>query len=154
MTTSASTDRIEKSVRLSVPRARVWRALTNAAEFGSWFGVKLVGAFAPGARLTGQVTHKGWEDYPFEITIDRMEEGRLLSWRWHANPDRKADLSDEPTTLVTFTLEDAPGGTLLKVVESGFDAIPPSRRMTAYRGNEEGWDIQMENIKQYVGKTA
>ena len=38
------TDRIEKQIRLSVPRARVWRALTDPREFGQWFGVKLGGA--------------------------------------------------------------------------------------------------------------
>lgn len=152
--TTAVTDRIEKHVRLNAPRARVWRALTNPQEFGSWFGVKIAGPFAPGARLNGQVTITGWEDYPFEITIDRMEEGKLFSWRWHPNPDKKADVSSEPATLVTFTLEDAPGGTLLTVVESGFDAIPASRRMTAFRGNEEGWEMQIENIRQYVAKTA
>jgi uncharacterized protein YndB with AHSA1/START domain len=148
------TDRIEKRVHLKAPRARVWRALTNADEFGSWFGVKLEGPFTPGARIKGQVTHKGYEHYPFEITIDRMEHERLFSWRGHPNPDPATDFSAEPTTVVTFTLEDAPGGTLLTVVESGFDNIPLERRAMAYRGNDEGWALQMEAIKAYVGKTA
>ena len=32
-----NTDRIEKEILLRAPRSRVWRALTNASEFGAWF---------------------------------------------------------------------------------------------------------------------
>ena len=42
------TDRIEKQITLKAPRARVWRALTNVEEFGTWFRVRLEGAFTPG----------------------------------------------------------------------------------------------------------
>ena len=45
-----STDRIEKKILLRAPRKRVWRALSDSTEFGTWFGMKFEGAFAPGAR--------------------------------------------------------------------------------------------------------
>jgi hypothetical protein len=67
----ASTDRIEKKTLLSSPRLRVWKALTDAKEFG----------------------HSG-----------------------------------EPTTLILFSLEEAAGGIMLTVTESGFDRIPLARR--------------------------
>ena len=150
-----SEDRIEKSVLLRAPRARVWRALADAEAFGEWFGVKLSGKFTPGARLSGKVMHPGYEHCPFEITIERMEPERLFSWRWHPHAtDPTVDYSKEPTTLVVFELEDAPGGTLLRVVESGFEGIPLSRRSLAYRGNEQGWAKQMEAIDQYVGQAS
>ena len=150
-----NTDRIEKSVMLRAPRSRVWRALSDAASFSEWFGVKLQGVIAPGAHLRGKVEHPGYEHVPFAITIEKMEPERVLSWRWHPNPiDPKKDYSDEPTTLVVFELHDAPGGTLLSVVESGFDGIPLSRRLEAYRGNEAGWKMQMEAIERYVTKTS
>lgn len=148
------TDRIEKRVLIRVPRSRLWRALTDAREFGTWFGVKLTGAFAPGARLRGQITHPGYEHLTLDMTIDRMEPERLLSWRWHPNaiePGR--DYSSEPTTLVLFQLEEVEGGTMLTLVESGFDGIPPARRDEAYRGNEGGWTIQMESIERHVRET-
>lgn len=147
----SDTDRIEKQVVLRAPPARVWRALADAREFGTWFGANLTGRFAPGARVTGQITYPGYEHVTMEITIEKMESERLMSWRWHPNaiePDR--DYSGEPTTLVVFTLEPVPEGTLLKVVESGFDAIPPARRAEAWRGNEEGWGFQMKQIEQHV----
>ena len=144
-----SEDRIEKSALLPVPRARVWRALSNARSFGEWFGVILDGEFAPGARLRGRIT--GYEDHPFEIAVERVEPERLLSWRWHPHAiDLKVDYSAEPPTLVQFELEDAANGALLKVTESGFSGIPIERRQTAYNGNEQGWAIQMKSIAQYL----
>jgi uncharacterized protein YndB with AHSA1/START domain len=68
-----STDQIEKSVVLEAPRAEVWRALSDVKSFGEWFGVELDRSFAPGARVRGKVTLKGYENLPFEFTIERME---------------------------------------------------------------------------------
>ncbi len=150
-----STDRIEKSVVLRAPRARVWQALTDAEKFGQWFGVELAGPFVTGARVTGRVTHKGYEHMPFELTVERMEPERLFAWRSHPNPvDPGVDYSAEPTTLVVFELTEVADGTLLKVVESGFDAIPLSRRAAAYRGNDEGWAQQMVAIERYLSGSA
>ena len=148
-------DRIEKRILIHAPRAKVWCALADAEQFGKWFGVKLNGSFAPGVRLQGQIQHPGYEHVPFVITIERMEPERLLSWRWHPHAiDPQADYSAEPTTLVAFELADAPEGTLLTLVESGFDGIPLARRLEAYRGNEQGWSIQTKAIEKYVSETA
>lgn len=155
MPPTTATDRIEKQIVVRAPRAKVWRTLTHAEEFGSWFGAKVAGTFTPGARVRGQITHKGYEHLTMEITIERMEPERLVSWRWHPYAiDPAVDYAAEPTTLVTFELQDAPGGTLLTVVESGFDGIPLARRASAYRGNEGGWTAQMENIQRHVGRDA
>jgi uncharacterized protein YndB with AHSA1/START domain len=146
-----STDRIERKILLRAPRSRVWRALTNPVEFGTWFGVKVEGAFAPGARVRGAITHKGYEHLTWNITIERMEPERVFSWRWHPYAiEPGVDYSAEPTTLVVFELEDAAGGTVLTVVESGFDQVPLARRAQAYRMNGEGWMYQMQAIEGYV----
>jgi uncharacterized protein YndB with AHSA1/START domain len=147
-----NTDRIERKVLLKAPRARVWRALSNAEEFGNWFGVKLQGkSFAPGQRVQGNITYPGYEHVVFDVWIERMEPQRLLSWRWHpAAIEQGVDYSDEPTTLVVFELQEAEGGTLLSVVESGFDEIPPHRRLEAFRLNSGGWEAQVKNIENHV----
>lgn len=147
------TDRIEKSILLRAPRSRVWHALTDSKAFGEWFGVTFTDPFTPGANLRARITLKGYEHVPFEITIERMEPERLFSWRWHPNAiDPNMDYSGEPTTLVVFELRETAEGTLLTVVESGFDGIPLARRLEAYRGNDRGWTTQMTAIEQYVGK--
>lgn len=147
-----STDRIEKEIRLSAPRARVWRALTDTREFGQWFGVKLSGIVAPGAKLRGPITIPGYEHVTFEATIETVEPEKRFAFRWHPYAiEPGVDYSSEPTTLVVFTLEEMEGGTLLTVVESGFDKIPASRRAKAFEMNSKGWAIQMENIKRHLG---
>jgi uncharacterized protein YndB with AHSA1/START domain len=148
-----ATDRIEKAVVLKAPRARVWRALTDHREFGAWFRVKLDQPFAAGQPSTGHITHPGYEHVKWNAWIEQIVPERLFSLRWHPyGIDPDIDYSQEPTTLVEFTLEDAPGGgTLLKVVESGFDRIPAHRRDEAFRMNSQGWAAQMDNVKAHVG---
>jgi DNA-binding transcriptional ArsR family regulator/uncharacterized protein YndB with AHSA1/START domain len=149
---NASTDRIERKILLKASRSRVWQALANAEEFGKWFGVAFKEkTFAPGQRVQGKVTCQGYEHVGFDVVIERMEPERLFSWRWHPYPvDPSIDYSKEPTTLVVFELEEVEEGTLLTVVESGFDAIPPSRRLQAFRMHSTGWDEQMKNIENHV----
>ena len=148
---AVNTDRIEKQVVLKAPLKRVWRALTDAHEFGGWFGVKLAGRFTPGARISGPVTYPGYEHLTMDITIEKMEPERVFSWRWHPHAiEPQRDYSAEPTTLVVFELQAVPGGTLLKVTESGFDGIPAARRSQAYRGNEEGWAMQVKQIATHL----
>ena len=149
---STSTDRIERKILLKAPRSRVWRALSDAAEFGAWFGVDFRGkAFVAGKPVQGKVTYPGYEHVVMEVQIERMDPERLLSWRWHpAAIDTSVDYSDEPTTLVVFELTEVDGGTLLTVVESGLDGIPLARRATVFRLNSSGWDEQMRNIQKHV----
>jgi uncharacterized protein YndB with AHSA1/START domain len=149
---NSSTDCIQREILLKVPLARVWRALADAGEFGDWFGVALKGkTFAAGHSVQGQITYPGYEHLVFEVLIEQMEPERLLSFRWHPYAvDPEVDYGQEATTLVVFTLQKVEGGTLLRVVESGFDAVPAERRQEAFRMNSSGWDEQMLNIEKHV----
>ena len=149
-----STDRIEKRVVLRAPRARVWRAISDAKEFGTWFRMKLDGAFIAGRTVRATVAIPGHEHMKVEMQVERIEPERYFSYRWHPYPnDPAVDYSAEPTTLVEFTLEDAEGGgsTALTIVESGFDRIPLARRAEAFRMNDAGWAGQIKNLAAYVG---
>src|SRR5437660_12606325 len=92
--TVMQTDRIEKQVVLSAPRRRVWRALTDAQEFGAWFGVRFDGPFVAGSPLRGVIVptnvdaeiaraQQPYAGMPFEITVDRIQPETLFSFRWH-----------------------------------------------------------------------
>jgi uncharacterized protein YndB with AHSA1/START domain len=147
-------DRIEKQIVLQAPRSRVWRALSDAEEFGRWFGVKLQGAFSEGATIRGQITHPGYEHLMMEVFVERVEPERYIAWRWHPYAvDPKIDYSKEPTTLVEFHLKEIPKGTEVTVVESGFSQIPLGRRDEAFRMNEGGWTQQMRNIEHHVAQS-
>ena len=145
------TDCIEKTLVLRAPRTRVWRALTNAAEFGAWFNCEIVGAFTPGACVQGRITTPGHEHVAMQLIIEQIVPERLFSYRWHPYAvEPGIDYSIEPTTLVEFHLAEADGGTRLTVVETGFDSLPPARRAQAFRMNDQGWAAQMTNIERYV----
>ncbi len=131
----------------------MWRALTNAAEFGEWFGVKLTSPFAQGAPVRGQITYPGYEHLTLEMIVERIEPEHYFAYRWHPHAvDPKADYSQEPTTLVEFRLEETAGGTLLTITESGFDRIPLARRAEAFRSNDGGWTQQAANIERHVAQ--
>ncbi len=160
----SATDRIEKKILLRATRARVWRALTDPQEFGSWFGMKFEGAFKPGARVRATIVgtavdadvaaaQKKWAGITYEIVIDRVEPERVFSFRWHPG-EPGVDYSNEPATLVMFVLEDAPNGVLLTVTESGFDQIPLARRAKAFSQNEQGWAVVLTLIEKHLAKSA
>jgi len=157
-----SSDRIEKEVLLRAPLERVWRAISNADEFGRWFGVRFDGPFVPGAAVTGVITpttvddevaraqepHAGKAD-TWEIVA--VEPQRRLAFRWHPYAvESGADYSQEPTTLVEFTLDETADGVLLRIVESGFDAIPADRRASAFEAHSEGWAAQTRLVQKYL----
>lgn len=149
------TDRIEKTIELKAPVSRVWRALTDHKEFGTWFRVELEGPFVPGQIVRGRITHPGYEQLRWEAKVETMERERRFAFTWHPYAiDPKVDYSNEPPTLVEFTLEKIPAGTLLRVVESGFDKLPPKRRAEAFPMNDKGWSIQVENIAKYLADAA
>jgi uncharacterized protein YndB with AHSA1/START domain len=160
----STTDRICKQILLHAPRERVWSAISDSQQFGSWFGVRFDGSFAPGAHLKGVIQPtsvdaqiaKAQEPYagtPFHLWIERIEPLRSFAFRWHPYAiDSGTDYSREPTTLVEFVLEEAPGGTLLTITESGFDQVPVARRAEAFKSNEQGWTAQTMLIQKYLAR--
>ncbi len=153
MSNTTETDRIERKVIINAPRDKVWRALTTAEEFGTWFGANLKGqSFAVGQRTSGQIIHKGFEHIQFDVVVERIDPQDVFAYRWHPYPiDPAVDYNSEEPTSVTFTLSDAPGnGTVLTVVEAGFDKVPPGRRLEAFRMNNNGWEAQLRNIARHA----
>jgi uncharacterized protein YndB with AHSA1/START domain len=149
------TNVVEKEIELNAPVSRVWRALTDYREFGEWFRVKLDGPFVPGHVARGHVTYPGYEHVRWEATVQTMEPERLFSFTWHPYAiDPAIDYSSEPATLVEFRLESNNGGTIVRLRESGFDAIPKHRRFEAFRMNDSGWAEQMRNIERHVARAA
>lgn len=157
-----NTDRIEKQILLRAPLQRVWRALADSTEFGTWFGMRFDGPFQPGAVMHGVIVptkadpeiakkQKDHEGVAFDLVIDRMEPERIFSFRWHPGAvDPNIDYTKEPMTLVVFELEQTPEGVMLTVTESGFDQIPLARRANAFKGNEQGWTMVVKMFGDYI----
>ena len=160
-------DYIEKKIVLRAPRSRVWRAVANAEEFGTWFGARFDAPFRAGARVSGAIVptkvdaevaamQKPHEGQPMEITVVTLEPERALAFRWHPGiPEPGSDLASEPSTLVEITLDDAPGGgVLLTIRESGFEAVPLAKRAKVFESNQDGWEHQLKLIEKYLAKAA
>lgn len=157
-------DRIEKQVLLEAPRDRVWRAISEAGEFGTWFGVVFDGPFIAGRRLTGRIMptqvdaevaamQKPHEGTPFEWVVGEIEPMRRITFRWHPYAmEPGVDYTSEPMTLIVFELHDAPQGTLLTITESGFDKLSPERRAQAFPANEGGWTHQAQLVRKYLAR--
>lgn len=151
MTTTSSTDRIEKTVNLRAGIDRVWRALTDHEEFGEWFRVKIDGPFIVGSASTGRFTFDGCGDTRWTSFIKDMKAPHYFSFTWHPYAvEAETDYAKEPQTLVEFKLEEIESGTRLTVIETGFDALPAERQPIALRMNTGGWEEQMRNIKEYL----
>lgn len=148
---TTSTDRIEKQFDIEAPRARVWRALSDAKEFGTWFGIELDQPFAPGATVHGKLTLKGYEHVTLEMRIEQVKPEELFTYRWHpAAIDPSIDYAAEPMTLVEFHLAAHGDRTAVTIIESGFDALPASRRAEAFRMNDGGWTGQSKRLATYA----
>ena len=159
---ASDTDRIVRKILLRAPRERVWNAISDSRQFGTWFGAEFNDAFTPGKSVDGKIVGTKVDaqiaarQQPnagrvFEFAIDRVEPQRLFSYRWHPYAvEPGIDYSKEPMTLVIFELEDAPEGTMLTVTESGFDRIPLERRAKAFERNGEGWTMQVTLIGKYL----
>jgi uncharacterized protein YndB with AHSA1/START domain len=148
-------NQIEKQIELKAPVARVWRALTDYREFGEWFRVKLDSPFQPGEISRGHITYPGYEHLQWMAVVQKIEPEKLFSFTWHPYAvDPKKDYSDETPTLVEFKLEATPTGTLLTLIESGFENVPGDRRAEAFRMNDGGWTEQMKNIESHVAQKS
>ena len=143
---------IEKTIELKAPLARVWRAVTDSEEFGTWFRVKLEGPFVVGETSRGWITHPGYEHMRWEAQVKTMQPESLFAFTWCPyGGDPEVDYTDEPHTLVEFRLEPTAEGTRLVISESGFDALPDEpRRIDALRRNTQGWNAQVEQITAHV----
>jgi uncharacterized protein YndB with AHSA1/START domain len=151
-------DRIEKQALLNAPLDRVWQAISDSGKFGTWFGMEVDGPFVEGDAVSGRMTETAVDDAiaeqqrayvgePVTLWIVAVEPQRRLAFRWNPLPGPEFA---ELTTLVEFTLTERGEGVLLEIVESGFDALPGEHRGRAFRGNSEGWAMQVQLVDKYL----
>ncbi|MFZ0714436.1 SRPBCC family protein [Mycobacterium sp.] len=157
-----NTDRIEKQVLLHAPLDRVWQAISDSHEFGQWFGVRIDGPFVASTSVNATIVGTTVDEEVAEMQrphagaeatwqIVAVEPPRRFAYRWHPFAvDGGVDYGSEPTTLVEFTLSETADGVLLRIVESGFDAIPEARRADAFKANSGGWAKQTELVRKYL----
>jgi uncharacterized protein YndB with AHSA1/START domain len=155
-------DRIEKQALIDAPQERVWQAVSDAGKFGEWFGVDFDMPFEAGREITGRITptrvdrevakmQEPYRGMPFTFRVEAMEPPRRIVFRWHPFAIEKGvDYSAEPMTTITFDLAEVENGTRVTITETGFDALPASRRDAAHAANEGGWAHQLKLLEKFV----
>ncbi len=151
MNTHIDQDKIEKVVDLDAPVQRVWRAITDYREFGTWFRVRLDNPFEVGTTTTGETTYPGYESMKWVSTTEAMEHERLFAFSWPPSAvDPDGVYGEEAKVRVEFRLEPIENGTRLTITETGFQQFPETKRLEVLRSNAQGWDIQAKNVAAHV----
>ena len=134
---------VRRSIHIAAPVEKVWAAVTEPAHISAWFGRA---AFdGSGAGTLGTLTWEGRD--PIPVRIEAIDEPRLVAYRW-SNDDAlgtpPAELDEQHSTVFTFTLEPAAGGTQLTVVETGFDVTSdPAANLASHA---EGWTQELDKL--------
>ena len=136
-------DRIERSVELAHPPAKVWAALTTPEGLSAWFGDKATIDLRPGGAA--QLTFRS--GLTVDMRVERVEEPVVFGFTWRL-PDLPED--DPRRTYAEFTLEAVGGGTRLRVVETGFAQLPDDSRRTTYDSHAEGWARELGELVGYL----
>ena len=136
-------DRIERTVRIDRPLARVWAAITTAEGLGTWFGDSAEIDLRVGgtAKLTWDGGHAA------QLQIERLEPQTVFGYTWGISglPD-----SDPRRTYVEFTLTPDDSGTTVTVVETGFAQLGGDEYRKAFDGNTDGWASELDELVAYL----
>ncbi|HEX9039447.1 MAG TPA: SRPBCC domain-containing protein [Trebonia sp.] len=140
-------DRIERTVVIAHPPAKVWAALTTAEGLSAWFGQQAAIDLRPG----GAASMKWDNGHTADMRVERVEEPVVFGFTWHIYglPE-----DDPRRTYVEFTLEPDGDGTRLTVVESGFAQLSDEAHRTAYEGNAGGWASELGELVDYLDAAA
>jgi uncharacterized protein YndB with AHSA1/START domain len=140
-------DRIERTVEIAHPPARVWAALTTAEGLSAWFGNEATVDLRPG----GSAWMKWDHGHTADMRVERVEEPTVFGFTWHIYglPE-----DDPRRTYVEFTLAPTDAGTRLTVVESGFAQLADDAYAKAYGGNTEGWASELGELVSYLDAAA
>src|SRR5688572_5062813 len=146
--------RIDRTIEIEAPPARVWRALTDPAEVARWFDVTIEGEYRQGRDVWMTSRHPDYAGMRFRVRVTEVTPPTRVIWRWHPGAvDPNVDYSREPETTVTFTLEPSGRGTRLTVAETGFDEITLERRAKVYADNTQGWTEVLAAFQKHVEAT-
>jgi len=140
-------DRIERTIEIAHPPAKVWAALTTAEGLSAWFGNEAAIDLRPGGA--------GWmkwsEGPTVSMRVERVEEPAVFGYTWQIPglPE-----NDPRRTYVEFTLEPTGAGTRLTVVETGFAQLPDETYRAEYDGHVSGWASELGELVSHLDARA
>lgn len=134
---------VRRTLQLAATPSRVWAAVTEPEQVSRWFGAMVLDGTGPGA--SGTVSWPDSGAHP--IRVEAVDAPRSITYRWcgdDALPEQPTTLDDAHSTVFTLSLEPADGGTLLTVVETGFETTTdPAGNLESHRG---GWNSELDEL--------
>jgi uncharacterized protein YndB with AHSA1/START domain len=138
---SDETDRIERSTMIDADAQRVWQLV---AEPGWWINDGTIVPHRIERDGDVAVVHDPVHG-AFAIRTVRLDPPHYAAFRWISAPGVNGP-TPEQSTLVEFLIEErSPSGVLLRVVESGLDALELSeqQRRILREDNTAGWETEL-----------
>jgi uncharacterized protein YndB with AHSA1/START domain len=136
-------DDIVQEIVIDAPPSEVWRHLADREALSRW--LMPTSDFEPrvGATFTFRTRPiEGW-DGVVHCAVREVERPRRLVFTW-------ASAAIGPETTVAITLEDLRGRTRVRLVHSGWSALPPERRWLVDE-HQRGWARLLdEGLKRHV----
>jgi len=136
-------DVIEREIFILAGIEHVWSFVSKT---GFWVGDDLRFDVDAAEGETAVIDTPNYGSFP--VRVDRLDPPRHAVYRW-ASGFPGADLTEENSTLVEFTLVEQDGGVMLRVRESGFASLPGGRAFceSNREDNVGGWEMQLERLR-------
>ncbi|HEY8256630.1 MAG TPA: SRPBCC domain-containing protein [Gemmatimonadales bacterium] len=134
--TTGAARSVERQIEIAAPPHAVWRALTDAEELIRWFPLE--------ARITPGHGGTVWMRWDESETVD----DRIDVWE----PERRLRLVGKAGSwagiATDYFLQGKSGGTVLRVVSSGFGDDASDDEVA--QGFGYGWDFELRGLRHYL----
>jgi uncharacterized protein YndB with AHSA1/START domain len=150
MTTNAS-DKVSLEITrfIKAPRDRVYAAWTDLAQLKQWFGPEnvqtreLVADVRVGGKYRWDLTNSEGEKMTCRGEYRELKPNKkiVFTWQWDDDEDW-----ENRTSIVTVELDDADGGTELRLVH---EQLPNE---ASRDGHTQGWNSALDKFEKFFSK--
>lgn len=138
---------VTRDIRIAAPVEKVWIAVTDPAHISRWFGATELSGRGAGAE--GAMSFPDGRRLP--MRVEESEPPRRVVYRWNNDDAAGVDpAAFDPSTATTFvfTLEPDGDGTVLTVVETGFEATSDAAQNLRF--HERGWVDVLDDLAAHL----
>jgi uncharacterized protein YndB with AHSA1/START domain len=146
---------IEREIFIEAPVDVVWRAITEPEQIVQWFSEEADVVLKDGYEGALTFTEGGTKEPTVaQITVQAFEPDRSFSYRWTYEPGVVP--GEGNSVLVEFVLVAEPGGTRLRVVESGVDLLDwtQEQKDDYTADHNRGWAKHISDLGEYAAKQS
>ena len=152
-------DSVEREILIEASPEVVWAVITEPEQISRWLSdeAQVEGRVGADGTLTWRPGGRGGDkefDAVVPIRVVEAEPFRRFCFRWNHATGSGPDPRN--SALVEFSLIEEAGGTRLRVLESGIDAVTHDEDGKAryLEDHEQGWDRHLGELVEYVASKS